>query len=153
VSDQLPLHIAAKAVVVDPATNRALILRLNAEERAKKGRDEWHLPGGVRDDVTETLPDAARREVREESGIENTKVIGLVDYGEWQAFYEGDPARFLALIFELEVQGTVPDVTVSHEHTEAAWVGLDNIDTYPALFPEAKAWIVKVLQRRAAANG
>lgn len=148
-SDQLPLHIAAKAIVVDPGTNRALILRLNAEERAKKGRDEWHLPGGVRDDDTEKLPDAARREVREESGIENTTVVGLVDYGEWQAFYEGDPSRFLALIFELEVQGKVPEVAVSHEHTESAWVGLQDLDNYPALFPEAKEWIIKVLKRRA----
>jgi 8-oxo-dGTP pyrophosphatase MutT (NUDIX family) len=138
-------------VVVDPAKNKALILRLNAEERKLKGRDEWHLPGGVRDDPAEKLPDAARREVREESGIENTKVVGLVDYGEWQAFYDGNPSRFLALIFELEIEGEAPDVSISEEHSEAAWVGLEDLDAYPALFPEAKAWIEKVLKRRAGA--
>ena len=140
--------LAAKAVVVDPKTIRALILRLNEEERKLKGRDEWHLPGGARDDDSEELSETARREVREETGIHNTQVVGELETAEWDAYYNGSPAHFTAHIFELEVIGAVPEVVLSNESSDSAWAGLNDLDNYPALMPEAKRAIGTVLQRR-----
>src|SRR5689334_3528932 len=130
---ELAFHVASKAVVVDPATNTALILRLNEAERTRKGQDEWHLPGGVRDDPAEALPDTARREIREETGLGDVALIGLVDYGEWDGYYQGAPSHFLALIFEFEVRGGIAQAKTSDEHSEHAWVSLDELDIYPAL--------------------
>jgi len=146
-NQELEFHVAGKAVVVDPSTNTALILQLNEEERTRKGRDEWHLPGGVRDNPDEKLEDTARREIVEETGIGSVALVGLLGYGEWQAFYEGNPSRFLALIFEFEVRGA-PEVRLTEEHTAAAWVGLDDLTKYPALLPEARDFITKALTRR-----
>lgn len=148
--ENLPLQIAAKAVLVDPATERVLILRLNAAERLQRGIDEWHLPGGVRDNPSQPLEDVAKREVTEETGITNARVVGLVDYAEWQAYYNGTPSRFLALFFELEVEGSVPDAQTSEEHDGLAFVGPDELDNYPALTPESRRAIDFVFARRRA---
>jgi 8-oxo-dGTP pyrophosphatase MutT (NUDIX family) len=152
-SETVPLHIAAKAVVVDPVTERALILRLNENERTERGIDEWHLPGGVRDDPDEPLPKVAQREVAEETGIRNTKFIGVMHYAEWQARYLGTPSRFLALFFELEVEGAVPQTTLSTEHDELAWIGPDDLDKYPALTVESREALELVFIRRKTAHG
>lgn len=140
--------VAAKAVLVDPKTNRALILRLNRKEREKRGIDEWHLPGGALDYPEEPFDVAVVREIGEESGIQKVKVLGELGVEEWDAFYEGEPAHFEAHMLEAEVIGEVPKVSISDEHEESAWVGRLDLDRYPALMPEARKYIGEALLRR-----
>lgn len=143
------LHkIAAKAVLVDPVANRALIMRLNAQERERKGRDEWHLPGGAQDNPAEPLTDVVAREIREESGIATIKIIAEIGREAWNAYYDGHPAYIEATFFEAEVAGEVPELMLSEEHEEAAWVSSADLDAYPGLTPEARKYIGEVLSRR-----
>lgn len=144
---------SAKAVLVNPQNNTALILRLNKTERERRGIDEWHMPGGVRDDPAEDMPQTACREVAEESGLK-ARVIRELGKEEWNAYYEGTPAHFEATIFELEVvcdAANAPQAEVSDEHSESAWISSAELGNYPALTKEARKYINLVLEERARA--
>src|SRR6476469_544994 len=75
-----PAVTADIAVVTREAEPRVLLIRRKGEPFA----GAWALPGGVVD-PGETLADAARRELREETGVEG------VDLEQLAAF--GDPGR------------------------------------------------------------
>ena len=49
------------------------------QQTTKDGRETWELPGG-RIDMHESLYDALRREVKEETGLDVTKIIGEDGY-------------------------------------------------------------------------
>lgn len=137
---------SGKAVVVDPVTNRALILRLNEAERTQRNCDEWHLPGGAQESGDKDLAKTAQRETLEETGIA-TSLIGLVGEVEWDAYYENVPTHFIASVFELESDNGT-SVRLSGEHSEAAWVSSANLDDYPALTSQSREAIQTVLLRR-----
>ena len=85
-------------------------------------RDEWDLPGG-RPDPGEDHRAALIREMREETGLA-VEVGSLVD----EHLFEVLPQRFVRIVAyacTLQTEGTI---ALSHEHHEASWVGLDEVD-------------------------
>lgn len=142
---------SGKAIILHPPTMRVLILRLEAEERAKrstpdKGFDEWHITGGSlekADDGSTAL--AAKRESKEETGL-NVTIRQRVGSSSWDAFYEGQPAHFEAdfyLATAGEEEREPPAVRLSTESSEAAWVSEEELPEYAGrgLTQQAKKFI------------
>lgn len=106
-SPKQDLNVSAKALVRD-AAGRVLLLD-------DAGSGYWDLPGGHAR-PGETLAEALRREVREETGlaVKVGKQLGteLLDLG-------GKPTP--AVFFEATAAGEQPDVSVSKEHVGYRW--------------------------------
>jgi 8-oxo-dGTP pyrophosphatase MutT (NUDIX family) len=139
---------SAKAVVVNPHTMAALVLRLNEKERQERKIDEWHIPGGSRgteDNPEESFVDAALREVEEETGLKSDQLEYLGELGGdvWDAFYEGKPTHFVAKFLGFVLKdGVSPDnIVIGEESSEWAWVTEADMMNYPALTTQARRFI------------
>ncbi len=84
----------------------------------------WLLPGG-KINSGENSMDGLKREIKEETGIENFKINKILDIDSW---IEGDKGTYVVtfLIDAPDVSG----VKLSDEHIEYAWAGLDDLDSY-----------------------
>lgn len=125
-NEKLTQRISAKAVIV--AENGILALLPSAMDVNRK----WHIPGGIRDDIDEPITATATREVLEETGIDLDGHNGEVfKVGEWQAVDKGERVKILAvfLLFKLEVR---PQVVLSDEHVDSAWLDANNHLDYDA---------------------
>ncbi|WP_137994275.1 NUDIX hydrolase [Streptomyces vilmorinianum] len=116
------LVVAASAVVTD-SEGRILVQR-------RRGNDLWALPGGGMD-MGDSLPGAAVREVREETGLE-VEITGLVgtytDPRHVIAYSDGEVRRQFNVCFTARIVGG--SLTISEESTELRFVEPDEL---PAL--------------------
>ncbi|MBB6171739.1 8-oxo-dGTP pyrophosphatase MutT (NUDIX family) [Nocardiopsis mwathae] len=111
--------IAASAAVFDGDG------RLLMQRRTDNGL--WALPGGAMEQ-TESLPAAAVREVKEETGID-VEIVGLVgtytDPRHIIAYDDGEVRRQFNICFRARpIGGTL---RVSAESTEVHWISPDNM--------------------------
>ncbi|WP_159942078.1 MULTISPECIES: NUDIX hydrolase [unclassified Nocardiopsis] len=109
------LVVAASAAVIDEQG------RLLLQRRVDNGL--WAMPGGTME-MTESLPQAAVREVREETGYE-VEVTGLVgtytDARHVIAYRDGEVRRQFNVCFRARVVGGA--LAVSDESHEVDWFG------------------------------
>ncbi|WP_160051357.1 NUDIX domain-containing protein [Nocardiopsis sp. FR26] len=107
------LVVAASAAVLDGQG------RLLLQRRVDNGL--WAMPGGAME-MTESLPQAAVREVREETGYE-VEVTGLVgtytDARHVIAYGDGEVRRQFNVCFRAKVVGG--ELSVSDESHEVCW--------------------------------
>ena len=113
----IPLYALGAVVYVERGDEILLLKR--AEGSALSG--QWFLPGGAieRDELPE---DGARRELREEAGLEIDGELELI--GAYPIHVYG-----LDMV-QLSYRGRVADdaeVTISHEHDGAQWVRPDDM--------------------------
>lgn len=117
------LVVAASAVVTD-AEGRILLQR-----RTDNGL--WALPGGGMD-MAESLPDAAVREVKEETGLD-VEITGLVgtytDPHHIIAYSDGEVRRQFNVCFTARIAGG--SLTISGESSELRFVAPADIDALP----------------------
>lgn len=106
-----PLRLSVKVLIRD-GQGRCLLLKRSMTSKGNPGK--WDLPGG-KAGVGETLDEAARREVIEETGlrIEIGRVLGAAES-------ESPIARIAYLI--LEGRALSGEIRLSKEHEEFAWV-------------------------------
>ncbi|WP_327324144.1 NUDIX domain-containing protein [Streptomyces sp. NBC_01210] len=117
------LVVAASAVVTDEA-GRILLQR-------RRDNELWALPGGGMD-MADSLPGAAVREVREETGL-NVEITGLVgtytDPRHVIAYTDGEVRRQFNVCFTARVVSG--RLTISDESTELRFVLPNELDTLP----------------------
>ncbi|GAA4205690.1 NUDIX hydrolase [Microbispora amethystogenes] len=103
--------------------------RILMQRRADNGL--WALPGGGMD-MTESVPQTAVREVKEETGydIEITGIVGLyTDARHIIAYTDGEVRRQFNVC--LTARRTGGALTVSDESTEVRWVTRDEVERLP----------------------
>ncbi|CAL9423851.1 NUDIX hydrolase [Streptomyces sp. enrichment culture] len=117
------LVVAASAVVTD-GDGRVLLQR-------RRDNGLWALPGGAMD-MDESLPGAAVREVREETGLD-VEITGLVgtytDPRHIIAYSDGEVRRQFNVCFTARVVGG--SLAVSDESTEVRFVPVGELDALP----------------------
>lgn len=89
-------------------------------------RDQWSLPGGAQK-IGESVFEAARREVREETGIE-CDITGYVDVAE---FIDRDAAgrwRYHYTLIDVAGRWRAGEPAPAGDAAEAAWVALDDLE-------------------------
>ena len=115
--------VATSAAVVD-GQGRVLLQR-----RVDNGL--WAMPGGVME-MAESLPEAAVREVREETGYE-VEVTGLVgtytDARHVIAYSDGEVRRQFNICFRARVVGG--ELAVSDESHEVRWFAPSEVQDLP----------------------
>ncbi|MBB1262028.1 NUDIX hydrolase [Streptomyces alkaliterrae] len=115
------LVVAASAVVTD-GQGRILLQR-------RRDNDLWALPGGGMD-MGDSLPGAAVREVREETGLE-VEITGLVgtytDPRHIIAYSDGEVRRQFNVCFTARVVGGT--LAISDESTELRFVEREALDS------------------------
>ncbi|MFI7052459.1 NUDIX hydrolase [Streptosporangium canum] len=117
------LVVGVSAVVVDDQD------RILLQRRVDNGL--WALPGGGMD-LTESVPQAAVREVREETGydVEVTGLVGLyTDARHIIAYSDGEVRRQFNICLTARLVGGT--LAVSDESTDVRWVDREEIKTLP----------------------
>ncbi|MEV5277426.1 NUDIX domain-containing protein [Streptomyces sp. NPDC051994] len=117
------LVVASSAVVTD-GQGRVLLQR-------RRDNDLWALPGGGMD-MGDSLPGAAVREVREETGLD-VEITGLVgtytDPRHVIAYSDGEVRRQFNVCFTAHVVGGT--LAISDESTELRFVAPAELDALP----------------------
>ncbi|CAL9410672.1 Nucleoside triphosphatase NudI [Nocardiopsis dassonvillei] len=117
------LVVASSAAVIDGEG------RLLLQQRVDNGL--WAMPGGAME-MAESLPEAAVREVREETGYE-VEVVGLVgtytDARHVIAYSDGEVRRQFNVCFRARVVGG--ELAVSDESYEVRWFTPAEIERLP----------------------
>lgn len=122
------LVLRANAKVVIEAESGILVLHPSGIDLNRK----WHIPGGIRDDISEPLWQTGVREVFEETGIDLKNVHGQpFKVGEWNAVDKGENVRILAVFYHVKLPKR-PEVNLSEEHDNFAWIDKQNQQNYEA---------------------
>jgi len=109
-------RIGARVLLLDPAER---VLLIHARDPDDPGQHWWELPGGGLDDG-ETLPEAARREVAEESGIVLTTLGRKLWIRESRFRYRGRNHHRIEHVFLAHTPSTTPQVTLKPTENEKA---------------------------------
>jgi ADP-ribose pyrophosphatase YjhB (NUDIX family) len=129
--------VGVGAVVV--RDGRALIVRRAHEPR----QGEWSLPGG-RLDLGESLVDAARREVKEETGLDVEVGPMIETFDRVHRDSEGR-IRYHFVIVDFVCWSRDGDAVAGSDAEAVAWVTADQIDAY-GVNAHAKAVILRGLE-------
>lgn len=124
VSREYPPHPVVGVGTVVWHGERVLLVRRGRSPR----RGQWSLPGGAQQ-LGETVADAARREVREEAGleIELGEIIAIVDLIEPDP---GERVRYHYTLIDFTAEASGAALTPGDDATDARWFALDEL---PAL--------------------
>ncbi|MBO4751148.1 MAG: NUDIX hydrolase [Bacteroidales bacterium] len=112
--------LTADIVLLDAERREVLLIKRGNEPF----RDCWAFPGGFFDMDDETIEATARRELKEETGVEDVKLEELCT-----ASKKGrDPrGRTVTVVFVALVDRTKINAKGSDDAKEARWFGLDEL--------------------------
>ncbi len=111
-------------------------------------RGQWSLPGGAQK-IGETVFEAARREVLEETGI-TIEVLDLVDVVDSIHRDEDGQVRYHYTLADVVARAAGGDAAAAGDAVEAAWFELDRL---PPLWPETERVIRLAHEMWSAAQG
>ena len=130
----------------------AIVFRAEEVLLVRRGRPpregQWSIPGGIQQ-LGETVFEAARREVREEAGLE-IEVIDVVAVVDSIARDEGGRVRYHYTLVDLRAEWRSGDAVAGDDAAEVAWVSLDRLAEF-GLWGETVRVIRLAAERRARA--
>lgn len=119
--------------------NQNVIIRNKSGEILILQKDgKWMLPGGRLEEDGDWLS-GLKREVKEETGIENFEVEEVLNVDM------SDSGETYIVTFLCRIENK-PNITLSHEHQEYAWIKLEDIDKF-AFWHEKIKERLKILLR------
>lgn len=139
---EYPRHPVIGVGVVVWHAGRVLLIR-----RARSPRQgQWSLPGGAQQ-LGETLADAARRELREEAGIEVelAEIIATIDLIDRD---DAGAVRYHYTLIDFSAEAREPALVPGDDAADARWFGLDEIESL-GLWSETVRVIRQDHERRA----
>lgn len=113
-----PFPLVTVGGLLRDATGNVLLVR------TRKWSGKWGIPGG-KVELGETLEEAFRREIREETGLElrDPRLVMVQEAINHPEFFR--PAHFVLVNYVADVAGARPGVTLNDEAEEFAWKPLD----------------------------
>jgi|GEM_PF-291034 len=96
---------------------------------ANKRPNTWDLPGG-RINNNENSKEAFYREIKEEFGVDNFKVLDVIDYEAWHT------NSGFALCGVVNLIETEEGIKLSDEHMSLKWIEEDEINRYEFVWPD-----------------
>ncbi|MFH1661482.1 MAG: NUDIX domain-containing protein [Candidatus Falkowbacteria bacterium] len=112
--------VSQKAVII--RDDKCFIAEIN------KRPGIWDLPGG-RIDKREDCETAFRRELKEETGINNFNILATYDCCTWMSLAGAAIYGTVSLI------DTKEDIVLSDEHTNGKWISESEIEEYDYIWP------------------
>ncbi|KAF1843554.1 uncharacterized protein K460DRAFT_288387 [Cucurbitaria berberidis CBS 394.84] len=118
--------ILCTGIIVFNAEGKLLLVQRAANEMAFP--NFWEIPGGKVDDTDESILHAAARELKEEAGLEATRVLRKVTQFTFTDGRPGHPTKtWLKLIFEMEVRDSDNVVLDPVEHQKFLFASEEEI--------------------------
>lgn len=128
----------------------AIVFRAGEVLLVRRGRPpregEWSIPGGIQQ-LGETVFEAARREVREEAGLE-IELIDVVAVVDSIARDEDARVKYHYTLVDLHAEWRSGDAVAGDDAAEVAWVSLDRLAEFE-LWAETVRVIRLAAERRA----
>lgn len=112
----MKLKVAAKGIFV--SEGKVLIM---------SDHGKWDFPGGgIEGD--ERLHDALKRELLEETGLDDFTIGDLVHVDEW--FIPSRDLHVVGVFYQCSIVGQPMPKQLSEEHTEFAWITPEDLKNY-----------------------
>lgn len=93
--------------------------------RGSHGEGEWSFPGGHQD-FSERMEETAKREVKEETGLDVDK-FKLISVADEMRYIESDNKHYVNIGFKAKHSGGEAKIIEPDKWKEWKWVGLDNL--------------------------
>ena len=113
-------HIGIKALFLNDK-GEILVLRKNPSHG--NSVEYWDLPGG-RMEQGAGIEDTLKREIEEEMGVKDFRIIKLFDANMANTYTHGDGKTRLLLVTYLCKLGAGKPISLDSEHTEYKWAGI-----------------------------
>lgn len=118
-------HVLCTGIAVFDKGGKLLLVRRSPSEKAFP--NFWEVPGGKVDDTDESILHAAARELKEEAGLQATRVLSKVAQFTFEDGRRERPVIWLKLIFAMEVESTENIILDPVEHSEFLWASEEEV--------------------------
>ena len=135
IQKQPTMFVGLKAVVMNDE-DKVLLLKRSSDNTKK---DLWDIPGG-RIDIGETLEDGLTREVKEETGLDITKIGMVLNLNTFLRDIDKN-SQIVRVTFFCRIQG---NIQISNEHSEYRWINPKDIGEYEVFARSVKPAVEKV---------
>ena len=105
--------------------------------------DNWSIPGGAQE-IGETVREAARREVAEETGIE-IEIVGLIDVVDGITRDDDGRTKFHYTLVDFAALWRSGEARAASDAAATLWAGLDEIAGIP-LWDETRRIIARAAE-------
>lgn len=96
----------------------------------------WHIPGGGVEIEKETIDEAVKREIKEETGLDVAKLTRVLFDEDYEPNKHGEMTHYVFLIFHAEP--TSMDAVAGDDLVKLKWFSKDELKTVPLTRPSEK---------------